>query len=969
MGKNINTKTINVLLVDDDSGDRRLIELVLARPSDIVRFNMETAETLSEAGERLSSNAYDIVLLDLNLPDSTGINTVTMIRRENPDVPIVVLTGLADEEMGIEAIRNGAEDYVIKGKRLEYALARIIRYAIERRRTEKALRKSEGKLNAMLQSIGDHMSMMDKDLNIIWANNTARKLFGNDIVGKKCYQTYHRRKEPCQPYPCITLKAFADGKSHEHDTQVIGKDGETIYFHCTSNVALRDKDGNPTAVLEVSRDITESKRAERQLRESEQRYHLVLKGAGLGTWDWNMQTDEAQFNTRWAEMKGYSLDEIKPHLNSWKNLVHPDDLPGVYEILNAHLEGKTPFYEAEFRMRHKSGDWLWILDKGKVVERDKDGKPIRAAGTHLDITERKRAEQELKQLNRQLEASVERANLMTQEAVMADLAKSQFLANMSHEIRTPMNAIIGFSEVLSEEELAEEQKHYVDIIRESAENLLQLVNDILDFSKMEAGKLSIEIIDCPLEHLFAVVESLMRPSAIEKGLEFGIRQCGQLPANIRTDPVRLRQCLINLINNAIKFTEKGHVCVSVSRQEIDNQPYIRFDVEDTGIGIAADKQKEIFNVFTQTDSTDTRKYGGTGLGLAITKQLTQLLNGRITLTSEKGKGSVFSLIVPAGVDVESQPAYKGYRLADELKQEPPDAHQQHKFSGTVLVAEDSLSNQVLIRLLLERLDLEVTIAADGKEAVDKALSQPFDLIFMDMQMPNMNGYSAAKKLRKNGITTPIVALTAHAMKGDRQKCIFVGCNDYLPKPINRKDLLRTIRKYLPCGDETLTEKIESVKSEADQLSQLCFETTCQQAESAEPANEQPCEVPVDWSDVISICDNEDIVKKVAKVITQEGSQIIESLAEAIRTENSQDIRFYAHKLKGTARHIGATQLYEKASHLECAGQEKDIKKAAPFFGEVKDECERLLSFLSEPDWIEAAKQQANGKQVERPMIR
>jgi signal transduction histidine kinase/CBS domain-containing protein len=375
---------------------------------------------------------------------------------------------------------------------------------------------------------------------------------------------------------------------------------------------------------------------------------------------------------------------------------------------------------------------------------DEEGNVTQVIEYCFDITARKRAEQKL-------EASVEEAEHLAREAMVANAAKSEFLANMSHEIRTPMNAIIGFGEVLAEEKLTDQQKHHLDIIQASAENLLHLVNDILDFSKIEAGKLNIEITDCSLEELLALIESLMQPKVMEKGLAFEVLQCSRLPVQIRTDSVRLRQCLINLINNAVKFTEKGHVHVDVSLQQAQDKPYIRFDVEDTGIGIPAEKQEEMFESFIQADGGTTRKYGGTGLGLAITKQLAHLLGGELSLTSEVGKGSVFSLTIPAGVDVKSQPLFNKYDSVSKLSREP-DASEQVKFSGRVLIAEDSISSQMLIKLLLEKMGLQVTTAQDGKEAVSKALSQPFDLIFMDIQMPNMNGYDATKALRKKAVT-------------------------------------------------------------------------------------------------------------------------------------------------------------------------------------------------------------------------
>jgi signal transduction histidine kinase/CBS domain-containing protein/DNA-binding NarL/FixJ family response regulator len=657
-------------------------------------------------------------------------------------------------------------------------------------------------------------------------------------------------------------------------------------------------------------------------------------------------------------------------------------------------QGKLPEKATCYMISHKrdkpcdGADHLCPLEEVKKtrepvtvehVHYDKDGNP-RCVEVHaypvfndegnvtqvieycFDITARKRTEQELEQANRQLEASVEQANQLAQQATVANTAKSEFLANMSHEIRTPMNAIIGFSEVLAEERLTAEQKHHLDIIRGSAENLLQLINDILDFSKIEAGKLNIEIADCSLEELLAVVESLMRPGAAEKGLAFEVLQCTQLPAQIHTDPLRLRQCLTNLINNAVKFTEKGHVHVNVSLQQAGDKPYIRFDVEDTGIGIPAEKQEKMFELFIQADGGTTRKYGGTGLGLTITKRLAQLLGGELSVTSKVGKGSVFSITIPVGVDVKSQPLFNKYDLVCNLNQQQQHVSQQAKFSGRVLVAEDSVTNQMLIKLLLEKMGLQVTTAENGKEAVRKALSQSFDLIFMDIQMPDMNGYDATRALRKKAVTIPIVALTAHAMMGDDKKCISAGCNDYLAKPISSKKLFETVRRYLPSQSTALSESIDSVKSQADELSRLCSDTPTSQAESAEPANEQDDKVPVDWSAVMKAYDgDEDIIKGVAKLSLEEGPQIIHSLAEAIKAEDAQKVKFYAHKLKGVGRHLGAGKLSDKAHRLECAAIKGNLENAEPLFADIEQEFEKLKSFLSDANWIETAKQQTSGK--------
>lgn len=543
----------------------------------------------------------------------------------------------------------------------------------------------------------------------------------------------------------------------------------------------------------------------------------------------------------------------------------------------------------------------------------------------------------LEQVNLQLETSVEKANLLAKEAFAANKAKDDFLANMSHEIRTPMNSVIGFSEVLDEQGLTDEQRNHVNIIRESAEDLLTIINDILDLSKIEAGKLDVKLAECSLQHLLVSLDSLLRPPALEKGLEFEIRPCGRLPAQIRTDYGRLRQCLINLVANAVKFTEEGYVHLNISAVQVDKKAFILFDVEDTGVGIPAEKQEMMFEAFEQAESGTSRKYGGTGLGLAITKRFTELLGGRLTLTSEAAKGSTFSITIPAGLDIESQPPLDENILMARQKQPPMPL--QDKFFGSVLVVEDSESNRRLIRLLLEKLGLNVTIAEDGRQAVNKALSQAFDLVLMDMQMPNMDGYEATRTLHQQGIKTPIVALTAYTMTGDDKKCISAGCNDYLAKPLDRRKLVKTLRKYLPSESESAAGP-----------------NPPQQGPEKHPEPPNDADI-IDWTAVTNICSDEDVIKSVADAILQDGPDCIEHIDSALQSQNHAHVRLYAHRLKGAALTIGAGHLADTAYAIESAGDKQDIAASASLFGQLKTEFQNLQSFLSQPDWIQKAKQQ------------
>ncbi len=391
-------------------------------------------------------------------------------------------------------------------------------------------------------------------------------------------------------------------------------------------------------------------------------------------------------------------------------------------------------------------------------------------------------------------------------AESADRAKSEFLANMSHEIRTPMTAILGFAENLLEPDLSESQKvAAISTIRRNGEHLLQIINDILDLSKIEAGKLEVERIVYSPFKLANEVESLMRVRAEIKGLSFNIEYMGAIPESIRTDPTRLRQILLNLIGNAIKFTDTGGVRLVIRLlREPDGAsgeggPMMQFDVLDTGIGMSPEQIENLFQPFIQADCTITRRFGGTGLGLTITRRLAELLGGKITVESEPGKGSAFRVVVPTG-------SLEGVVLHESSPIESPggvvsgSSRIEHTLSGRILLAEDGMDNQRLISFVLKKAGLSITTVDNGQEAVTEALSArakgtPYDLILMDMQMPVLDGYGATSLLRRHGYAGAIVALTAHAMVSEREKCLKAGCDDYATKPIERQKLLLLVSRY------------------------------------------------------------------------------------------------------------------------------------------------------------------------------
>jgi signal transduction histidine kinase/ActR/RegA family two-component response regulator len=384
---------------------------------------------------------------------------------------------------------------------------------------------------------------------------------------------------------------------------------------------------------------------------------------------------------------------------------------------------------------------------------------------------------------------ISRANrdldIQTEEAKKASIAKSEFLANMSHEIRTPLNAILGFLELLKEKEDDKEKLSYINTIDNSSDILLAIINDILDFSKIESGKISIENVDFEVQKEFLSISDLFRAKASEKAIDFAVNISGTIPHTIVSDPLRIKQVISNLISNAIKFTKRhGHVTLDIEFDDAND--LLSVSVTDTGIGIAKDKQSAIFEAFSQAEASTTREFGGTGLGLTISYKLVELLGGTLKLESELGEGSRFYFDIPIKV---------GQRREKKVTKE------DQKFSAHILLVEDNTTNQMLMKLMLSKLSLTFDIANDGLEAVEAYQKSQYDLILMDENMPNLNGIGATQKIlaieEEQGLEhTPIVALTANSLQGDRERFISAGMDEYLAKPIKKQKLTEVLSKFL-----------------------------------------------------------------------------------------------------------------------------------------------------------------------------
>ena len=817
----------------------------------------------------------------------------------------------------------------------------------------------------VLENLPDGITIQDKNFNIIYQNQAMKSVFGEHI-GMKCYAIYERRDEICEG--CGVQKAFQKGEANMVVRTAFEADGKTSYWE-NACFALFDSAGNIIAGVEVCRNITD---------------RVSLEG---------------DFKDRNLELGQ----------------------------LNKELKQKT-------------AQLISALTKRKMAEQS----------LRKEIEERKQAEEALKKAKEAAES--------------ANIAKSAFLANMSHEIRTPMNGVMGMTGLLLDTELTAEQRDYAETVLKSGNTLLAVINQILDFSKIEAGGLDLEVLDFDLRTTLEDTADALAVTAHQKGLEFACVVDHEVPALVRGDPGRLRQILINLAGNAIKFTEKGEAVIRATlEKEDDTYASIRFSVIDTGIGIPKDRMDRLFHSFSQADSSHTRKYGGTGLGLTISKQLSEMMGGQIGVESEEGKGSTFWFTAvlekqPEGLEVEMvipedvrekrilvvddnktnrlvlkehlkswgccfDEASNGAEALDKLRQAVADGKpfdialvdmqmpemdgetlgrsikQDFHLKGTILVmlssagqrgdaqrakeigfatyltkpvkrsqlydclaavtgrqtqakdrpsvsimtrhtisedqkrrlrillAEDNTTNQQVALAILKKLGFRADAVANGKEAIQALEMIPYDLVLMDVQMPEMDGLEATSQIRNpqspvRNHDIPIIAMTAHAIKGDREKCLEGGMDDYVSKPVEPQELVEAIERQIAgsvqAAESTATVKKARPEKEAFNRSALLGR----------------------------LGGDEELFKKVIAVFMKDIPDQLEELKQGLSHKDASLVERQAHRIKGASANVGAQALSDVAFETEMAGREGNLDRAAPLVGNLEQAFERLRAVLS-----------------------
>jgi PAS domain S-box-containing protein len=1016
---------LEVLLIEDNPSDSRLVETALKHHRGPLEFHLRTCPTLTEGVKVLETHPIDVILLDIHLPDSYGHDTFRHIHRLYPDTAIVVLSSSGSEDLAVQTVKEGAQDYLFKDSLSDQAMVtRIIRYAFERCGHRRELITAKQRLRTVLESTSDGIVVVDKQSNIRFCNASAQTMLSNsngDMPSAFPFPFSIERDVEVNPTASCTLSLRAAYTSW---------DGQSAYCICL-------------------RDITDRKQMVQALENEREKLKKIIAEAPIAIAMFDPQLRYVTHSQKWLADYGLEGHEIVGRC-------HYDVLPSLAPKWRSLCD------------RVLAGESLQVLDD---VFPGTDGGQMHLRWALQPLRDHLGEVTGVIMVTDRIDPLVE----ARKEAERAARAKSEFLANMSHEIRTPLNGIIGTTSLLLETPLSREQKDYIDTVRASGEMLLAILNDVLDLSKIEAGKLELERADFSLRQLLDEVLDLFHESARQKSLLLSSEIPVDLPVRVVGDSYRLRQVFSNLISNAIKFTSNGEVRLIVQVEErAQNRIKYRFSVQDTGIGISEEGKRRLFHAFSQADSSMTRKFGGTGLGLAISRRLTQMLGGDIGLDSTAGKGSLFwftvSLetskvpesyadtlalskkrvllltedpilqkrltanlelagmnVLPAAgqhsdgsyypssaeicivdadsysapleflstlgipvlllastpsikqslpairlmslkrlprqselyrtltsmlADSELQPADlaplavneppmpalpppRALRLAETLSEKPTPAARE-KNRGLILVVEDNPINQQILLRMLQKLGYRADHVSNGSEAVSAVSQVPYDAVLMDCQMPEMDGFAATRRIRslagkRNG--PPIIAITAHALEGDKERCIEAGMNDYLPKPVKMRVLEDLLTKWVKEPMQTNSEATVSVQppsAEVPVLDHELLET---------------------WRS-LSNSSSEDFLAEIIEIFLTNTPIIIAEIREAFQKQDLQKMRGLAHKMKGSSANLGACRLALVCSNLEqdaLAPANALLPQIAPAIELVESEYELVRRRLRQ-DW-------------------
>ncbi len=667
----------------------------------------------------------------------------------------------------------------------------VIRNVTGQRRAEAALRESEQRFRATLEQAPAGIAHLDLSGRFQIVNQKLCEIVGysqEELAGRSFSEITH-------PDDVATdtgnMRALIDGavQGYSREKRFLRKDGASVWVGFTASL-VRDRAGAPQYVLGVIEDISERKKAEAALQQSHDRYRFLADAIPQMVFTATPDGLTDYHNRGWLAYTGQTPQAARNR--GWQAAVHPAD-HAIFSLAWAVSVAAGQAFEAESRIRRADGQYRWHLTRATPML-DGQGRIGQWVGACTDIEEHKQAEAELE---RRVAERTAEANQQALRAQQASRAKSEFLAMMSHEIRTPMNVIVGLADLLWDSGVPTAQREYVRMLRKASEALLTVINDVLDLSAVEAGKLQIQRVQFDLPAAIESVLSVMRSRADARGLRLVFELAEDVPIHLIGDPDRLRQILLNLIGNAIKFSETGSVTLSIR----PGDGTLTFSVSDTGIGIPIENQALIFESFTQADSSITRKYGGTGLGLAISRQLVELMSGRIWVESEVGRGSTFSFTLPFEFPAQCPGGCDPTAVTRPGQNPEAPAGEPDGWAPRILLVDDSSDNVFVMREFLKGSIYSIDVADNGADALRKVQAGAYDLVLMDVQMPVLDGHTATRIIRlweaeSQKPPMPILALTAHALSSEREKSMQAGCTAHLTKPIQRDRLLAALATYV-----------------------------------------------------------------------------------------------------------------------------------------------------------------------------
>ena len=756
-----------------------------------------------------------------------------------------------------------------------------------RKKAEEEVTNSEAKYRNLIENAGVVMYTVDITGSITFANNRVGDLTGytvKELTGKhfsvlldpdwtekvvSFYMTQFQQKTPATTLDFLTCTKSGEKKWVEQSAQLLFENDRIIGFQCMV------KDITERKEIEFELDQSELKR-----KENEYRLNAILDNTTTLIFIKDLQGRYIMVNKHFKEVFGLTDEMV---INKTDHDFSPKELADHYKKLDEEIITGLKFIESEELVETSQGKRNLLLVKFPLLD-DKQN-VFGISGIATDITERVQSRQELE--------------VALKNAEDAKQLQEQFLANMSHEIRTPLNGIQGMTSLLLGTKLTEEQKDFTDMIILSLNNLVAILNDVLDYSNMQAGKLTLEKIEFDIIEILEAVKNQFTHPVKNKGLDFHVLVDNAVPASLIGDPYRLKQVLVNLVGNAVKFTKKGGIQIHVSlQQKLEKEATVLFAIEDTGIGISEDKLDTIFESFAQANIDISRRYGGAGLGLAISKGLVLLQGGEIFAKSKSGEGAVFSFYLPYRLKQKTED--NGSSLFDYT----------FRLKGKqFLVVEDNVVNQKLIGFVLQKVGAQVDIASDGKEAISYfEQNRMYDLIIMDLQMPVMDGYETAIYIRQTLLLkTPIIAMTATALKGDQEKCKQVGMNDFMLKPFDIKDLYKRLIRLL--FNESEEDEADSQKSVA------------------------PAKI-YDLSLLEELDDRESLID-VLTLFLDNTPQEVKEMPQLVRQKNWSALFKLAHKIKGAVAILQATRLAQLLGKIEeNARNEKNLSMLAEQVEEV-----------------------------------